>query len=145
MATANHFIIRALTRLGIRASETSLQADEIQDGLYVLNDMLSAMEPGLRLGFSPVEGITDEVRIPREANGAMIDQLAIKLAPEFGRSVSIDLLRSAKDSWRNMLISMIFIGDVDYPSTLPKGSGNNCDYDNFINDTFFPEKDTKNF
>lgn len=145
MATASHFIIRALTRLGIRASETSLQADEIQDGLSLLNDMLSGLESRLQLGFSPIDGITDEVRIPREANAAIIDQLAIRMAPEYSRIVSVELASAAKNSWDDMLVSITFIGDVDMPATLPRGSGNQCGYDGWIDSTFFPQKDKGNF
>jgi len=144
MATATHIISRALTRLGIRASETAIEADELQDGLDMLNDMLSNWEEsGYNLGFSPVSGITDEVRIPRGANAAVIDSLAIMLAPEYSRPVSPALAGAAKLSLANMLRSIVFIGDVDYPSTLPKGAGNECA--DWIDDTFFPEKEQRNF
>lgn len=144
--TASYIITRALTRLGIRASETSLESDEVQDGLYLLNDMLSSWtEAGYNLGFSPVAGITDEVRIPRGAVAATIDALAIMLAPEYSRPISPALVLAAKLSFDNMLKSIVFIGDVDFPSTLPRGSGNECSPDNYIDDTFFPEKDKRNF
>lgn len=142
MATANDIITRALTRLGVRASETSLQADEIQDGLDLLNDMLSNWEQVYSLGFSPVQGITDEVRIPRFANSAVIDSLAIMMAPEYSRPVSPALVAAAEMAMKNMLTSIVNIGDVDMPSTLPLGSGNQCDdYDL----RFFQDKDKVNF
>ena len=146
MATASHFISRALTRLGVRASETSLQADEIQDGISLLNDMMSEWEEtGPQLGFSPVAGVSDEVRIPRGANAAVIDNLAIRMAPEYSRVVSPALAKSADDSLKNLLNANVFIGDVDMPSTLPIGSGNQiCDND--LDDRrFFPEGKKRNF
>lgn len=143
---ASYIIIRALTRLGIRAEETSLEPSEMQDGLDLLNDVLSNWEEsGLNLGFSPIAGITDEVRIPRGAVAAAIDALAIMAAPEYSRPISQALIISAKLSYENMLRANVFIGDCDYPSTLPKGSGNECGYDGYIDDTFFPEKDKNNF
>ena len=146
MATATEIITRSLTRLGIRAAETSLEPAELQDGLSLLNDMLSNWEEaGYNLGFSPVANITDEVRIPRGANQAVIDSLAIMMAPEYSRPISAALAVSAKFSFDNMLTANVFIGDVDLPSTLPRGSGNQCDYDNWYNETFFPEKDKRNF
>ena len=142
--TGNKIIVRSLTRLGIRASETSLQADEVQDGLDLLNDMLSEWERLYHLGFSPIENITDEVRVPRNANGAIIDHLAIRMAPEYSRPISSALATSARLSLNNLLNANVFIGDVDYPSTLPKGSGNECpDLDDHTR--FFPEKDKGNF
>ncbi len=146
MAAASYFIIRSLTRLGVRPSETSLQADEMQDGLDLMNDMLSEWEEtGPQLGFSPVAGVSDEVRIPRGANAAVIDNLAIKMAPEYSRIVSPALAESANESLKNMLNANVFIGDVDMPSTLPLGSGNQtCDND--LDDRrFFPEGKKRNF
>jgi hypothetical protein len=146
MATASYFVSRALTRLGIRASETSLQADEIQDGIYLLNDMMSEWEEaGPQLGFSPVAGVSDEIRIPRGANAAVIDNLAIRMAPEYSRFVSPALAKSADDGLKNLLNANITIGDVDMPGTLPLGSGNQfCDND--LDDRrFFPEGKKRNF
>ena len=146
MATATEIITRSLTRLGIRSAETSLQPDELQDGLDLLNDMLSNWEgAGYNLGFSPIAGLTDEVRVPRGANAAIIDSLAIMMAPEYSRPISPALAASAKLSFDNMLVANVFIGDVDMPSTLPKGSGNQCDYDDSFNTTFFQQKDKRNF
>lgn len=102
-------------------------------------------EAGYNLGFSPVAGLTDEVRIPRGANAAVIDALAIIMAPEYSRPVSAALAASAKLSFENMLSANVFMGDVDMPSTLPRGSGNQCDDDTWFDTTFFPQKDKRNF
>ena len=145
MATATKIVTRALTRLGIKASETAIEPEELQDGLDLLNDMLSNWEEaGYNLGFSPVSNLTGEVRIPRGANQAVIDSLAIMMAPEYSRPISPALVASAKLSFANMVSANVFIGDVDYPSTLPRGSGNQCD-DTWFDETFFPEKDKRNF
>ncbi len=146
MATAAKIITRALTRLGIRASETAIEADEMADGLDLLNDMLSNWnDSGYGLGFSPIANLTDEVRIPRLANLAVIDAFAIILAPEYSRPVSAALGAAAKLSFGNMVRAIVFIGDVDYPSTLPRGSGNDYCDDNWLDTTFFPEKGKRNF
>ena len=102
-------------------------------------------EAGYNLGFSPVAGLTDEVRISRGANQAIIDSLAIMMAPEYSRPVSAALAASARLNFNNMLIANVFIGDVDMPSTLPRGSGNQCDDDTWFDTTFFPQKDKRNF
>jgi hypothetical protein len=145
MATGSDIITRALTRLGIRASETALEADEIQDGLSLLNDMGSEWERLYHLGFSPLSAITDEVRIPRHANGAFIDNLAIKMGPEYSRPISPALAASARDSLNNMLAANIDLSNVAYPSILPLGSGNRwCDSDDLDSD-FFPEQSKRQF
>jgi hypothetical protein len=143
MATANDIIARAFSRAGIRASEAALEADEIQDGLTLLNDMLSNWEPIHHLGFSPVADVADEVRIPRFAEAAVKDALAIELSPEYSRPVSPALAASATLSMKNMMTANINLGDVDMPSTLPLGSGNQCDDGD--DSRFFAQKDKANF
>jgi hypothetical protein len=144
MATANDIIARAFSRAGIKASEAALEPDEIQDGLDLLNDMLSNWEPIHHLGFSPVAGVADEIRIPRFANAAVIDAFAIVLSPEYHKPVSQGLAASAKLSMDNMMSANINLDDVDMPSTLPLGSGNECS-DSGDDSRFFAQKDKVNF
>lgn len=144
MATANDIITRSFVRSGILGDGSALTASESQDGLSMLNDMLSEWESsGVILGFSTLADITDNVRIPRGANSAVIDALAIRLAPEYSRPVSPALLKSADDSYRNMLNMIVNLSDVDFPSTLPLGSGNHCD--NGVDSRYFPQKQKMNF
>jgi hypothetical protein len=143
MATANDIITRSFTRIGIRAAEESLTAAEAQDGLELLNDMLSSWEPTLRLGFSPVANLTDEIRIPRYAKRAVIDALAIDLAPEYSRIVSPGLMTAANDAMNSMLAAHLDLSNVDYQSTLPLGTGNDWCWADWLR--FFPEKGERNF
>ncbi len=146
MATGTYFVTKALGKLGIKAAETSITASELQDGLDLLNDMLSNWEEaGYNLGFSPIANLTDEVRIPRGANLTVIDSLAVMSAPEYSRPISPALAASVKINFENMLTANVFIGDVDMPSTLPRGSGNQCEDDTWFDTTFFPQKDKRNF
>ena len=144
MATASDFITRAHTRLGIREAETSLTAGEMADGLDLLNDMMAELEPILKLGMSPVAIASDEIRIPRYANGGLIDLFAVRLAPEYSRPISPALAASANSAIKNILNIKVFIPNVDFPSTLPVGSGSDYD-DYYYNDRFFPEQNKSNF
>ena len=143
MATANKILTRAFSRAGIRDAESAIEPNEIQDGLDLLNDMGSNWEQIHHLGFSPVANVTDEVRIPRYANEAFIDSLAIKLCTEFSKPVSPSLAGSAKMSLSGMLVANVNLSDVDMPSTLPLGSGNHCDDGD--DSRFFAQKDKVNF
>lgn len=144
MATANDIIVRAFNRIGIRASETAIEADEAQDALSLLNDMLvSWEESGLVLGFSPIPNLTSIVRIPRGTEFAVKENLAVRLAPEYSREIPDILVASANDAMKDLLQRQGNIGDVDMPGTLPLGSGNRCpDGDERI---FFSQKDKSNF
>ncbi len=145
MATAESFIKRALTKLGVRAAESPIQPEEIQDGLDLLNDMLSEWEnSGVTMGFLPVENASDEVRVPRNAHSAIKANLAVRSASEYGRVVQQALALEASQSFDNLMISLSDIGDVNYPSTLPTGSGNECDSFGNLR-RFFPEDQDENF
>ena len=143
MATANDIIISAARRAGIHTNNSPLEADEVQDGLELLNDMLASWEPLLNLGFSPVANVSDEIRIPRETNAAVIDIFAVRLSPEYSKNVHPALAESARGFWKDLLNAATFIGDVDYPATLPLGSGNQCT--DMYDWRFFPQKDRDNF
>jgi len=143
MASGIDIIRRAFARAGIRAAESPLESDEIEDGRLLLNDMLSNWEPVYHFGFSPISEVTESVRIPRFSNMAVTDALAVILCPEYSKPVSAALAASAKLSMQMMLIAISDLSDVDMPSTLPKGTGNECH--DYYDDKFFEEKDKANF
>jgi len=145
MATGEEFVRRALIKAGIRTAESPLSSDEIQDGLEQFNDMMSAIEPSLQLGFVPLENATDTVTIPREANAYVKAVLAIYFTSEYGRVASPVLTAEASNMYDALLTAIVTIPDVSYPSTLPLGSGNvNSDLDVF-DARFFPADKQSNF
>lgn len=145
MATGEEFVRRALIKAGIRTAESPLSPDEIQDGLEQFNDMMSAIEPSLQLGFVPLENATDTVTIPREANAYVKAVLAIYFTSEYGRVASPVLTAEASNMYDALLTAIVTIPDVGYPSTLPLGSGNvNSDLDVF-DARFFPADKQSNF
>lgn len=144
MSTAQHFIDRAMSRIGVKTAEIALEASEAQTGLDLLNDMLASWEVVTPIGFDPVENLTDSVRVPRFAHGAIIDNLAILIAPEFQKVVQPSLAATASSLRNDMLTALVSVGEVNYPSTLPLGSGNQCPDVN-IDRRFFPSDEQSNF
>jgi hypothetical protein len=145
MTTARVIIDRAFSKIGIRATETPLEASEIQDGLDVLNDMLAEWNAnGTLKGADPVNAVGDQVQIPREAEGAVKANLAIRLAGEYERPVTQAMAFDATNSMNEFLSSSIDLDNIDYPSTLPIGSGNQRWYQDTFGE-YFPESSKKNF
>lgn len=143
MATAADFINGALVHLTVKSAETSLQPDEIQDGLVALNDMLSSWEvSGRPLGFTRVAGIADTVNVPQWAERAIKAALAVELAPSYERIISPALAVIVSDSEKALLRTILSIGPAEYPNTMPMGSGNVCGPDDR---RFFPDKGRVNF
>ncbi len=128
MATAADIIKGALRRIQVIGSETAIEPDEIADGLEDLNDFGSQNEVGVvALGFTQLSDTGDTVSIPIEAVGYFKDHLAIYMAGQYGAPVSQSLMLSAENSQMAVLNAFQPIIDVEFPDTLPMGSGNDCD------------------
>jgi hypothetical protein len=144
MATASSFITRALQKAKIRTAETAIEPNEMQDGLDALNDMLISWEQVMPLGFTPVADIDLEVRVPRYAHAAIKAELAIILGAEYSMPIDQVLAAEAEARKDELMIAIISIGEVEYPDTLPLGSGNSRR--GYVNDyRFFPENEQDNF
>ncbi len=144
MSTAQHFVDRAMSRIGVKTAEVNLEASEAQTGLDLLNDLLASWEVVTPIGFVPVANLSDSVRVPRFAHGAIIDNLAILIGPEFQKAINPALSATASSLRKDMQIALADIGEVRYPSTLPLGSGNQCASVD-IDRRFFPADIETNF
>jgi hypothetical protein len=144
MATAGSFITRALQKAKIQTAETPIEANEMQDGLDTLNDMLISWEQVFQLGFSPVADKDDEIRVPRFAHAAIKAELALILGSEYDTPPDPVLIAEAKMRKDELMVAVITIGDVEFPDTLPVGSGNSCSF--YTTDRrFFPTNEQDNF
>jgi hypothetical protein len=143
MATGGDFVRGALRKLGVRNSESPIESFEMQDGVEVFNDMMSELEPVLKLGFSPIANEAATVRVPRGTHDALKYQLALRLAPDYSKPITPELAAGASGSMENLLNNNVFIGDVKFPDSLPIGSGNGCP--EYEDQRFFPENEAENF
>ena len=145
MATAADIIKSALRKILILGSESPIEADEIADGLEDLNDWASALEASkLQLGFSPVSSPADTISIPAQCVGMYKSNLALYIAGEYGAPVTQTLATAARDSMNAALIAFAPVIDVEFPDTLPIGSGNECDLIT-RDQRFFKPNSTENF
>ena len=144
MTTALSIITSASEKIGYKAAEVPMEAADIQIGLEELNDMLAEWnETGIKLGASPVELPADTVRIPRGAVAAVKLNLAGRLAVPFTRPITPELAAAISASTQSLLRMVVKPIDVQFPSTMPSGSGNSCDP--FDDDTFLGEDQKVNF
>ena len=144
MTTSADIISGALKHLGIRAAESPLTAAEVQDGLEDLNDMGAEWEEsGLRMGFEPSLDANATLDLPRSAIAAFKSHLAIRIAAQYSRIVSPALAQLANESMKSLESSLVFIGDVAFPDTLPTGSGNYSG--DLLGNRFFPQNKKERF
>lgn len=128
MSTAGDIIQTALKRVLVQASDAPLEPDEYQDALDSLNDLMAAYEAdGIRLGYTPVDNVEDEVTVPPGARRGIIANLAIEISADYGGNITAALSRQASEGMQTLRkLGRAAINSV-LPDTLPAGSGNdNC-------------------
>ncbi len=131
MATAGDVIQTALKRILVQASDAPLEPDEYQDALESLNDLMAAYEAdGIRLGYTPVDNVEDEVTVPAGARRGIIANLAVEISADYGGNITAALTRQASEGMQTMRkLGQATIRSV-LPDSLPVGSGNEGCYGN---------------
>jgi len=124
MATARAIVEGGLRLSGIRAAESPIEAQEAQDALESLNDMLNEWDlDGIHIGFETIQDLDDEVYIHEGLIGGVKANLAVYINPEYDRALNPTLMPRAITGKRAARAS-IRLYSSEYPDTLPVGSGN---------------------
>ena len=128
MAKVREVIIDALEDLVVQQDEAPIEASEAQAAIRFLNDMMTMLDAqGVTLGYTVVSSLSDTVTIPAGALMGVKANLAIALAPKYGRQITQELALRASEGMKAMLnLADITSNSMEYPSTLPIGSGNQC-------------------
>ena len=125
MATVQEVAKASLQRILVQASEAPLEADEYQDFIFAMNNYMSALEAeGVRLGYTTVYNLSDDVTVPQGALRGLIANLAVEVAPDYGGVVSPELIQQAVSGMKAMRQLGQRIKPTRNPSSLPLGSGN---------------------
>ena len=136
---ANRVVEMALQELIVRGSEAPIQADEAQDAVLYMNLMMAEFAAdGIALGYTEVTDLGDDITIPDGAVMAMIKNLAVYLAAQFGVNIPVDLAvlaKTGKNTMRNIAVKVI---PSSFPDTLPIGSGN--DWETGSSSHFYPDQ-----
>lgn len=124
------FVLAAFEDLGIAASSFDIQAQDLENGLRRLDAMLADWNGrGLRLGYplpsSPSGSNLDEdTGVPDFANEAIVCNLAVRLAPSYGKNPSIATLATARTSYEGVLSRFAVPPQKRMPGGVPMGAGN---------------------
>ena len=128
--TKGQFVDAAFEEIGMATYVFDLSADQIQGALRRLDGMIAAWNAkGIRLGYplpsSPNNSdLNDQTNVPDSAYEAIYTNLAIKIAPGYGKSVSPDTKMTAKQSLQTLLSRAAYPMEQQLPSTMPAGAGN---------------------
>jgi len=127
--TKRQFVEEAFAELGMANYTFDLQPQQLDTALRRLDAMMATWNAkGIRLGYplpsSPQDSDLDtETQVPDSANEAIVANLAIRIAPQYGKSVAIDTRTTAKLGYDTLLARAAFPLEQQFPQTLPLGAG----------------------
>lgn len=128
--TKRDYILQAFEEIGLGSYAFDLTPDQWQAALRRLNGLMATWNAkGIRLGFplpsSPnADDLDAEATVPDRAGEAIVLQLAIRLAPSYGKAVSMETKVAAREAYNAMLTHYTHPIEMQFQGTLPVGAGN---------------------
>jgi len=124
------FITEAFEEIGLASYVFDLQPEQLQSALRRLDAMMAEWNgKGVRLGYplpgSPQDSDLDEPsQVPDSANQAIVTNLAIRIAPSYGKAVMMETKVAAKESYNTVLSRLSVPMEQQLPGSMPAGAGN---------------------
>jgi len=128
--TKRQFVTQAFEEIGLAAYVFDLTSAQLESAMRRLDAMMASWNArGIRLGYpipsSPQNSSLDqETEVPDSANEAIYSNLAIKLAPGFGKTPSVETKAAAKMTYDTLLSRAAMPPEQQLPGTMPSGAGN---------------------
>lgn len=125
METAKSVIESALLEIVVHSANQELDPSEFQTGVLYLNRLMAKWDAdGYALGYTVVSNLSDPITVNDGVIAGIVKNLAIALAPQYGKAVPPELSRGAADGFRVIQKLSINLIPTPFPTTLPIGSGN---------------------
>lgn len=128
--TKRQFVMQAFEEIGYSSYIFDLEPEQLQSALRRLDSMMGTWNgKGIRIGYplpsSPeLSELDTETEVQDSANEAIYLNLAIRIAPTVGKTVSTETKKSAKAAYNQLLALMTKPTEMQLPTTLPSGAGN---------------------
>jgi hypothetical protein len=102
--TKGQIVRDALTELGISEYEFDISPEELTSGVSRLDSMLAQWSrKGVKISYNFVGDSSDDSGLPNTFREAVITNLAIRLAPSYGKQPAMGVMALAKDSMNDLL------------------------------------------
>lgn len=126
--TAGELIEDILLEIVVHGAETDLEPYEANAVIRYMNRFFAKLEgKSIFLGYTKISNTGQIVTIPDGAVEGVIMNMALKMRPQFvsdGTLPPVELIRNAKDGMRDLRRLGQPRMAMEYPNTLPTGSGN---------------------
>lgn len=128
--TKRQFIEAAFEEIGLANYAFDMQPEQLQAMMRRLDAMMAEWNAkGIRLAYplpsSPEQADLDtETGVPDRAWEAIITNLALRVAPGFGKQPMPLTISRAKSSYNTVMMAFAAPLERQFPSTLPAGAGN---------------------
>lgn len=128
--TKRQFVEAAFEEAGMADYVFDLTPQMLQSACKRLGTMMALWNAkGIRLSYplplNPQDtDIDTETAVPDSANEAIITNLALRLAPSFGKQPSPMTMATAKAGYDTLMARAAMPYEMQFPRTLPAGAGN---------------------
>jgi hypothetical protein len=129
MYTKRQVIEQAFEEIGLASYIFDLTAEQLQSALRRLDLMVASWQAmNIQIGYplpsTPgTSNIDEEIQTSTTNNEALVLNLAVRLAPSYGKSVSPDTKITAKNLYNQLLIQAATPYEQQFVKTLPLGAG----------------------
>lgn len=121
--TKGAYVTAALNELGIADYEFDITPEELSSGVRRLDAMMAHWsDMNLKLSYNSGGGPEDDSGVPSVADEAVIMNLAIRLAPSYGKQVAPTVMAMAKAAL-NTLLSFSAKPREQQFQVMPRGAG----------------------
>lgn len=147
MWTKRQLIARTFGKIGLGVDLFNVAPDDITSALYEMDAMMAEWDAkGIRIGYAlpanPDDSDPDEDSgLPDYANSAVYMALAVRIAPDFGKVMSVDTKAAARSAYDAVVRRIAFPQEQQLPDTLPRGAGNKP-WLNYNSNFFPPQAET---
>ena len=129
MWTKRALVTQAFEEAGLAAYVFDLTPEQLQSAMRRLDSMMATWAgKGINLGYAmasgPDTGDLDQFSgIPAHFNEAVFLNLALRIAPAFGKTVAQGTAVAAKEAYDTMMIAAAQPEQVQMPRGMPRGAG----------------------
>jgi hypothetical protein len=127
--TKRQIIEQAFEEIGLASYIFDLTPDQLQSALRRLDLMVGSwyaknVKISYPLPTSPNDSdIDQEIDVPIQCNEALVLNLAVRLAPSYGKMPTPETKANAKLMYDQLLVQAAMPFEMQYPRTLPLGAG----------------------